>query len=149
MNMDTITWIWLLGLVVFVVLEAVTYQIVSVWFALGAAAALIAKAVGADFTIQIIVFIAVSGICLLCLRPISKKLIRNKTEATNVDSLIGADAIVTADINNLKGNGKGKINGMTWTMRTAGGEEIKEGETVTVLKVEGVKLIVKRKEDKK
>ena len=61
--MDTITWIWLLGLLVFVVLEAVTYQIVSVWFALGAAGALIAKAVGADFTIQIIVFIAVSGIC--------------------------------------------------------------------------------------
>ena len=146
--MDTITWIWLLGLVVFVVLEAVTYQIVSIWFALGAVGALIAKAVGADFTVQIVIFIAVSGICLLCLRPVSKKLLKNKTEATNVDSLIGADAIVTADINNLKGSGKGKINGMTWSMRADDGEEIKEGETVTVLRVEGVKLIVKRKDDK-
>ena len=146
--MSMVTWIWLLGLVVFVVLEAVTYQIVSIWFALGAVGALIAKAVGADFTVQIIVFIAVSGICLLCLRPISKKLIKNKTEATNVDSLIGADAIVTADINNLLGTGEGKINGMTWTMRSADGSEIGEGETVTVEKVEGVKLIVKRKDDK-
>ena len=146
--MDSITWIWLAGLVVFVVLEAVTYQIVSIWFALGAVGALIAKAAGADFTVQIIVFIAVSGICLLCLRPISKKLIKNKTEATNVDSLIGADAIVTADINNLLGTGEGKINGMTWTMRSADGSEIGEGETVTVEKVEGVKLIVKRKDDK-
>ena len=146
--MSMVTWIWLLGLVVFVVLEAVTYQIVSIWFALGAVGALIAKAAGADFTVQIIVFIAVSGICLLCLRPISKKLIKNKTEATNVDSLIGADAIVTADINNLLGTGEGKINGMTWTMRSADGSEIGEGETVTVEKVEGVKLIVKRKDDK-
>ena len=146
--MSMVTWIWLLGLVVFVVLEAVTYQIVSIWFALGAVGALIAKAAGADFTVQIIVFIAVSGICLLCLRPISKKLIKNKTEATNVDSLIGADAIVTADINNLLGTGEGKINGMTWTMRSADGSEIGECETVTVEKVEGVKLIVKRKDDK-
>ena len=146
--MSMVTWIWLLGLVVFVVLEAVTYQIVSIWFALGAVGALIAKAAGTDFTVQIIVFIAVSGICLLCLRPISKKLIKNKTEATNVDSLIGADAIVTADINNLLGTGEGKINGMTWTMRSADGSEIGEGETVTVEKVEGVKLIVKRKDDK-
>ena len=146
--MSMVTWIWLLGIVVFVVLEAVTYQIGSIWFALGAVGALIAKAAGADFTVQIIVFIAVSGICLLCLRPISKKLIKNKTEATNVDSLIGADAIVTADINNLLGTGEGKINGMTWTMRSADGSEIGECETVTVEKVEGVKLIVKRKDDK-
>lgn len=145
--MDLITWIWLAGLVVFVALEAVTYQLVSIWFAIGVIGALIAKAIGADFTVQIIVFIALSGICLLCLRPVSKKLIKNNPAATNVDSLIGAEAVVTSDINNLHGKGEGKVNGMTWTMRSADNTDIKAGAKVTVEKVEGVKLIVKRKED--
>lgn len=142
----TITLIWLAGIVAFIVLEAVTYQLVSVWFALGAICAMIAMAAGADFTVQMIVFIAISGICLLCLRPVSKKLLKNKTLKTNVDGLIGKEVIITKEINNLISAGEGRVNGMTWTVRSDDNSVIGEGETAVVTAIEGVKLIVKRKD---
>lgn len=144
--MDTMAWIWLAGIIVFIILEAVTYQIVSIWFALGAVGGLIAKAAGADFTVQMVIFIAISVICLLCLRPLSKKLLKNKKENTNVDSLLGREVLVTKEVNNLHGTGEGRVGGMVWTIRSADNAVIPEGETVICEKVEGVKLIVKRKE---
>lgn len=144
--MDTTAWVWLAGIIVFIVLEAVTYQIVSIWFALGAVGGLIAKAAGASFTVQMAIFIVISVICLLCLRPLSRKLLKNKKENTNVDSLLGKEVLVTKEVNNLLGTGEGKVSGMVWTIRSAGNEIIPEGETVICEKVEGVKLIVKRKE---
>ena len=144
--MDAMAWIWLAGVVVFIILEAVTYQIVSIWFALGAVGALIAKAAGAPFAVQMAIFIAVSVICLIILRPLSRKLIKNKTENTNVDSLLGKEVLVTKEINNLRQTGEGKVGGMTWTLRSADNTAIPEGETVICERVEGVKLIVKRKD---
>lgn len=142
----TMILIWIAGIVAFIVLEAVTYQLVSVWFALGAIFAVIAMAAGADFTVQMIIFIAVSGICLLCLRPVSKKLLKNEGERTNADSLIGKEVIITKEINNLISAGEGKVNGMTWTLRSEDNSVIGEGETAVVTAIEGVKLIVKRKD---
>lgn len=144
--MDATVWVWLAGIIVFIVLEAVTYQIVSIWFALGAVGGLIAKAAGASFTVQMAIFITISVICLLCLRPLSRKLLKNKKENTNVDSLLGKEVLVTKEVNNLLGTGEGKVGGMVWTIRSADNEIIPEGETVICEKVEGVKLIVKRKE---
>lgn len=144
--MDTLTWIWLAGIVVFVILEAVTYQIVSIWFALGAVCAVISQAAGADFKLQMIIFIAASGIFLLCLRPISRKLLKNKTEKTNVDSLIGKEVLVTKEVNNILASGEGKVSGAVWTIRSEDNSVIHEGETAIATAVEGVKLIVKRKE---
>lgn len=142
----TMILIWIAGIVAFIVLEAVTYQLVSVWFALGAIFAVIAMAAGADFTVQMIIFIAISGICLLCLRPVSKKLLKNESERTNADSLIGKEVIITKEINNLISAGEGKVNGMTWTLRSEDNSVIGEGETAVVTAIEGVKLIVKRKD---
>ncbi|MCH5210306.1 MAG: NfeD family protein [Oscillospiraceae bacterium] len=144
--MEPVMLVWLIGIIVFLILEGVTYQLVSIWFAVGAAGGLIASVMGARFNIQMTVFLAISIVLLICLRPVSKKLLRTKKEKTNVDSLIGKDVLITKEVNNLLGNGEGKINGMQWTVRNADGDTvIPEGETVTVEKVEGVKLIVKRK----
>lgn len=137
--------IWFIGIIVFVVLEAVTYQIVSIWFAFGAVGGLIAAACGARFNIQMAVFIAVSIIFLLCLRPVSKKLLKPRNEKTNVEGLIGKEVLITTEIDNLYGKGEGKIGGMMWTLRSADNSSIPQGETAVVEKVEGVKLIVKRK----
>ena len=145
--MEPILIIWLLGIIVFVILEAATYQLVSIWFAVGAVGGLAAAALGAKFNVQMCVFLALSVILLLCLRPISKKLLKSKIERTNADSLIGKDVLITKEVNNLLGNGEGKINGMKWTVRTSGSSPIPEGETAVVEKIEGVKLIVKRKEE--
>jgi membrane protein implicated in regulation of membrane protease activity len=138
--------LWLAAIVVFVVLEAMTYQIVSIWFALGAIGGLIAAALDARFTVQMTVFVVLSVLFLMCLRPVSRKLIKPRTEKTNVESLIGKDVLVTAPIDNLQGKGEGKVNGMVWTIRSADNSSLPQGATAVVERVEGVKLIVREKE---
>ena len=145
--MDMTVWIWLLGIVAFVILESATYQLISIWFAIGAVGGLIAKACGAGFVVQLSVFIAVSALCIICLRPLSKKLIKGKEVKTNADALVGKEVLVTKEINNLRGEGEGRVGGMTWTLRSVHDETIAAGETVICEKIEGVKLMVKRKED--
>lgn len=137
--------IWLIGIIAFVILEAVTYQLVSVWFALGAVGGLIAAIVGVQFNIQMTVFLIISVVFLLCLRPVSKKLLKTKKEQTNVDSLIGKEVLITKEVDNLHGKGEGKINGMMWSVRSTDNSCILENETAIVENVKGVKLIVKRK----
>lgn len=143
--MDMTLLVWLLGIIAFVILEALTYQLVSIWFAVGALGGLIAKMAGADFNIQMTVFLAISVILLLALRPVSRRLIKTKAENTNVDSLIGSEILITKEVNNTEGMGEGKINGMTWSVRSYDDTVIPESETAVVEKVQGVKLIVKRK----
>lgn len=143
--MDMLMLIWLAGIIVFVILEAVTYQLVSIWFAIGALGGLIAEILGARFNIQMTVFIALSVILLLCLRPVSKRLIKNKRVNTNVDSLIGENVLITKEVNNTEGTGEGKINGMVWSVKSADGTVIPEGEIAEVEYVRGVRLVVKRK----
>lgn len=137
--------IWLMGIIAFVILEAITYQMVSIWFALGAVGGLIAAIIGIRFNIQMTVFLVISVLLLLCLRPVSKRLLKTKQEKTNADSLIGKEVVITKEVDNLQGKGEGKINGMTWSVRSADNSCIPENETVTVEDIKGVKLIVKRK----
>ncbi|MCI8403415.1 MAG: NfeD family protein [Clostridia bacterium] len=143
--MDAVLIIWLIGIILFVILEAVTYQLVSIWFAIGAAGGLVAAMCGADFNIQMTVFVTVSVIALLCLRPLSKKAIKTNEVKTNVDSLIGREVLITQEVNNIQASGKGIVAGMDWTVRSADDAVIAKDEVVLVEKVEGVKLIVKRK----
>ena len=143
--MEPVLIIWLIGIIAFVILEAVTYQIVSIWFAIGAAGGLVAALCGAEFNIQMLVFIAVSVIMLLCLRPLSKKAIKTNIEKTNVDSLIGKEVLITYEVNNIKSTGQGTVAGMDWTVRSTDNTVISEDEIALVERVEGVKLIVKRK----
>ncbi len=136
---------WLIAVIAFIVLEAVTYQLVSVWFVIGSLGGLVAAALGASFGVQITVFVIVSALMLAVLRPLSMKLLKPKGLKTNVDGLIGGDVLITESVNNIEGTGKGKINGMTWTVRSESGEEIPENSVATVSKIEGVKLIVTKK----
>ncbi|MGN0107775.1 MAG: NfeD family protein [Hominilimicola sp.] len=137
--------IWLIGIIVFIILEAATYQIVSIWFALGAVGGLVASLAGANFTVQMIIFIALSVIFLICLRPVSRRLLKFKHEKTNVDSILGKEVLITKEVDNLRGGGQGKVNGVVWTVKSADNVPIPENDIAVVEKVEGVKLIVKRK----
>lgn len=135
--------IWFIGIIAFIILEAATYQLLSVWFAFGAVGGLIAALCGAGFYVQMAVFIVVSIIFLAVLRPLSIKFVKNKNAKTNIDSLIGKPILITEDVNNILGTGKGKINGMIWTVRSEDNSEILKDTLPKVVKVEGVKLIVK------
>lgn len=137
--------LWLVAVIVFVILEAVSYQIISIWFALGAVGAMVCAVFGAGFTAQATVFLVISVICVCFTRPVFKKMLGNKIVKTNVDAMIGAEALVTEDIDNISATGQAKVDGKLWTARSADGNAIKSGNTVTVERIEGVKLIVKSK----
>lgn len=97
-----------------------------------------------NWIIQSIVFIIVTVVVLIFLRPIAVKYINNKAEKTNVDSLIGKKAKVLEDIDNLNAKGQVSIDGMEWTARSEDGSEIKKDALVEVVAIEGVKAIVKQ-----
>lgn len=136
---------WAAAIILFGVAEAVTAQLVSIWFLIGAIAALIAAFCGANLIIQIIVFIAVSILALVITRPLVKKYINPKKEHTNADRVIGQVGIVAEDINNIKATGQVKTDGKIWTARAADNSVIPAGSEVIIEKIDGVKLIVKNK----
>ncbi len=134
---------WIVLLVVLVIVEAVTAQLVTIWFAAGAAAALIAERCHAPEWLQWIIFIAVSVIALIATRPLVRKVTKNKRQPTNADRCIGQTAVVLEEINNVEGRGQVQVNGIPWTARSLDGTVFKKDELVTVERIDGVKLIVK------
>ena len=99
---------------------------------------------GAPFWLQVTVFVAVSAVLLACLRPFIKKVAQPKTESTNFDRIVGQSVPVTEPINNLAGTGAVKADGKEWSARSESGEVIEVGAIVTIVKIEGVKVIVRR-----
>ena len=93
--------LWLALMVVFLATEAGTVTLISAWFAAGALAALIAAFLGAEIWLQVTVFFVVSVALLICLRPLARKYLKPRIVRTNVDSLIGSEGYVTADIDNI------------------------------------------------
>ncbi len=135
---------WLIGIVVLLVIEAMTMGLTTIWFAGGALAAFIASVAGAGIEIQVILFIAVSLLLLIFTRPFAKRYINKGAEKTNVDGLIGKEARVTKEIDNHAGTGEAVINGQYWSARSADDALVlAPGELVTVEAVKGVRLIVK------
>ena len=138
--MNTILW---LGLVIlFLMVEAATVTMVSLWFAGGALAALVVAALGGGIVLQIIAFALVSTALLALLRPIARKHFTPKLTKTNVDSIIGMEGYVTGDIDNVAATGTVKLGAMEWTARSVTGEKISTGTLVKVEKIEGVKAFV-------
>ncbi len=138
--------VWIAALIAFIVIEAFTIQMLTVWFAVGSLAAAIATLCGAGLPVQIGIFVAVSLVTLVATRPFVKKFTGLKYSPTNADRYIGEKAIVTQGIDNLHESGAVRVKGMEWTARSAEGSIIPKGATVTVQKIEGVKLIVEKAE---
>ena len=138
--MNTILWLGLM--VLFLVIEAATVTMVSLWFAGGALAALAVAALDGSFAVQIIAFALVSTVMLALLRPMARKHFTPKLTKTNVDSVIGTEGYVTSDIDNVAATGTVKLGAMEWTARSATGEKISTGTLVKVEKIEGVKAFV-------
>ncbi|MBE6772827.1 MAG: NfeD family protein [Ruminococcaceae bacterium] len=143
--MTQTTIFWLVAVIALGVVEAVTVGLVSVWFALGALAALISSLFGGPLWLQIVLFIVVSALALIITRPLVKKYFNKEShKPTNADMVIGKEAQVTETIDNLQGTGAVRCMGKEWTARSENGETILSGETVTAVKIEGVKLIVRK-----
>lgn len=134
--------VWLALIVLFLLAEAATVSLVSLWFAAGALAAMIVCLLQGAVGFQIAVFLVVSGGLLALLRPLVRKFVTPKLTSTNVDAVIGSTGIVTAAIDNVAATGQVKLGAMVWTARSTFGKPIPEGTRVKVDRVEGVKAFV-------
>ena len=138
-------YIWLGVLLLSLILEGATAAITSLWFAIGALAAMLTTALGGEIWLQVTVFTVVSILCLLALRPVLKKYITPKQVKTNIDAIIGTTGVVLEAIDNIAGTGKVKLSGMEWTARSETGLPIEKDTVVTVTRIEGVKVYVEVK----
>ena len=136
--------IWLGVFIVMLIIEAATTALATVWFAAGALVAMIMDLCGAPHNLQIIVMAAVSvvtfAICMIWIRPKLESLRRANVQRTNADRLIGLEGVVIVPVNPVEGKGQVKVEGQVWSAKSEGA--IKEGTTVKIRAIEGVKLIV-------
>ena len=138
-----LSWIlWLALMIVFLLAEANSVALVSIWFAVGALGALIADLLNAPLWAEVLIFFLISGALLAALRPFVKKFIKPKIVATNADSVIGSKGYVTEDIDNLSARGQVKLGGMFWSARSTSGQPIGKDTLVKVDRIEGVKVFV-------
>lgn len=141
-------WLWLCAAVLFGAAEAATAGLVSIWFAAGAVGAFFAALGGLDVTAQLVIFALVSAAALAVTRPLMARFGKEAHVPTNLDRVIGRTASVTEDIDNEAASGAVYVDGKTWTARSAGGEAIPAGSRVEIQRMEGVKLFVKKSEEK-
>lgn len=136
--------VWLMILAVFLVVEAITAGLTTIWFAGGALVAAVAAYFEAGVVVQLLLFLAVSVVLLVFTRPLAVKYMNKGVEKTNVNSLLGKKAVVTCEIDNLAQTGQVRINDIEWTARTSDNSmKIPEGAVVEIEEIQGVKLIVK------
>ena len=107
-------YVWLIALVAFIAVEIATMGLTTIWFAGGALVALVLALVKASFYVQLGAFLVISIVLLVCTRPLAVKFFNGKREKTNVDSMIGKQASVVAQIDNLREEGQVMLNGMEW-----------------------------------
>ena len=134
---------WIIIAVLLFILEAITVQLVSIWFAVGAVLATFPALFGWEFPIQMAVFVAGSIVTLLIGRPIiRKKLTIQKPEKTNLDATVGKTAVVTKPIGVEVDTGRIYVDGLSWQAKSKEGIPIEEGQKVTIEEIVGVTAIV-------
>lgn len=135
--------IWLGIVALFLVIEAATVGLTTIWFAGGALIAAIAAWVGAGEAVQWILFIAVSLVLLIFTRPVAVRYMNKDVEKTNVERLMGQKAVVIQEIDNLNQTGLVRVGDVEWMARTKSDDvQIPEKAVVVIKEVQGVKLIV-------
>jgi membrane protein implicated in regulation of membrane protease activity len=135
-------WIWVALTVIFSVIEALTFGLTTVWFALAALVMVFLSFFPIPFVFQIIIFLAVSACLLIFTRPVAIKKFKTGTEKTNVDSLVGKHALVIKQIGEFE-RGEIKLNGQIWSARSENSSVINEGIKCEVVRIEGVQAIVR------
>lgn len=145
MNM---TMFWLIVLVVLVVIELLTMGLTTIWFAGGALIATVAAVFNTPVALQVILFLVVSAVLLFFTRPVAVKYFNKDRVRTNAEGLVGRQAIVISEVDNLQGTGQVNVGGMEWSARTRiDGVRLPVGTVTTILGINGVKLIVEERKE--
>lgn len=139
----SMTMTWTIILVLSIIIEAITIDLVSIWFGVGSLVALVSQIFHASTTVQIVLFIVVSLICIVGSRPLAKRYLRGNTVKTNLDRMIGEHCLVTDTIQADK-KGEVKVNDRVWFATSLNNEVITAGQYAQVVAIEGSHLIVKK-----
>ena len=134
---------WMVLIILFCVIEGITFGLVCIWFAVGSIAALIASAIGFSPLIQYAVFVVASVALLIFTRPLLSRFLITRKASTNADRLIGMTGMVTTDIDPISASGQVKVDGQVWSAKTTDGSKIGSGVEVDIIDISGVKLVVK------
>lgn len=138
--------LWASVIIIAVIIEAGTFQFISVWFAVGGIVALISDVAGASFGVQFALFTVSSVISLIIGFPLGRKLADFKKTSTNFELNIGKTAAVIEEINSAQSTGRVRLNGVDWIAVSADGSIIPKDSAVVVSEVKGTKLIVALKD---
>ena len=134
--------------VALLIVEIITMGLTTIWFAGGALAAFLAGFIGFGLAVQVIVFLVVSVLLLVLTRPIAVRYFNQERQKTNAERLIGEKALVLEDIDTLKAVGRVSVGGQEWSAKTDEPDgKIGRDTIVEVEGIQGVKLIVSKKED--
>lgn len=139
-------YVWIAVVILAIIAEVSTVSLVAIWFMPSAIISMILAFFNVPVPIQVLVFLAVSAALIVCSRTIFKKALFAKPVATNADAVIGETALITEDVCNIENTGLVKVRGQIWSARSASGEDLRAGELVTVVAIEGVRLICKKKD---
>ena len=132
--------IWCVVIAVALLIEFLTYDMITLWFTAGAIPALIMAACRVDWPWQLLVFFVVSLVCIIFLRKVMKTLIRGKTIPTNADANIGVKVKLASDV--VNGRSTINLNDTVWTVECD--DEMKMGERVEIIAINGNKFKVKK-----
>lgn len=142
------TMYWLILFVVLLIIEILTLGLTTIWFAGGALAAYLVGILGVGVAGQVVAFLAVSVVLLIFTRPIAVKYFNTERVRTNAESVIGRQGIVMEEIDTLQASGRVEVNGQEWAARTEEPDgKIAKGKVVVIEKIQGVKLIVREREE--
>lgn len=134
--------VWLFIVIAAGIFEAVTVDLVSIWFCVGGLIAMLLAYFNVALWIQIVAFSIVSILLIVCTRPLARKILRGNIVRTNSDCLIGKHGLVTRALS-LDERGEVKVAGEYWSAIPRDDIKVLEGEHVEILAIEGVKLIVR------
>ena len=142
--MDMVLIFWMVILILCIVIEVLTLGLTTIWFAAGALVAIFAALLYAPIFVQVILFLLVSLTLLFFTRPIAVKYFNRDRVKTNMESMVGRQAIVTGEIDNVQATGQVTVSGQEWSARSWDDKvRIPAGAVVVVVAISGVKLIVR------
>ena len=137
-------WLWVALIALSIIIEIFTDQLIAIWFVPGAIVSIILDFCKVDIIWQILVFLVVSALGIIVSQKFLRKYIKTVAK-TNIEAIIGEKCIVTEKIDNFAGAGQVKIKGQIWSARGVEEDAVFEpGEILTIVAIEGVKLICKK-----
>lgn len=144
--MEQLTILWLVILIIMIIVEIVTMGLTTIWFAGGAVVAFLLALFNVSFKVQLVAFLVVSFALLFVTRPIAMKHLNLKRTKTNIDDLVGKQAVVLTEINNSREQGQILLKGIEWTARSVDNDVIPVDTEVEIVEIKGVKALVRPKQ---